>query len=71
MTYRFGDRDLEAIFARKQDRPPGGPFEDAWKRTSWAWILSHHNVDLAVIGTAYMAAVILVVAVVRVSRVRT
>jgi hypothetical protein len=64
MTYRFGDRDLEAIFARKQDRPPGGPFEDAWKRTSWAWILSHHNVDLAVIGTAYMAAVILVVAVV-------
>jgi hypothetical protein len=64
MTYRFNDPRLEAIFARKQTNPATKPLEEAWERTTWRWIMSRHNFDLAVVAVLYIAAVLVAIVVI-------
>ncbi|MHC2435916.1 glycoside hydrolase domain-containing protein [Bradyrhizobium sp. USDA 4451] len=60
----FNNIELQAIFDRKQTRRTGAPLEEAWQRTRWYWILSYHNIDLAIVAAAYLAAVLVAIVVV-------
>lgn len=62
MAHTFNNPALEAIFERKQHPREGAPLEDAWRRTRWYWIIGYHNLDLAVIGVAYLVALSIAIA---------
>jgi hypothetical protein len=64
VIHGFHDPRFEAIYARRQSRELGLPIEEAWQRTTWRRIFSHHNADLAVVAALYSAFVVLAIGVV-------
>lgn len=58
MSYTFSDRNLQAVFERRQSGRAGASVEKAWQPTRWYWIFSYHNIDLAVSAAIYLAVVV-------------
>ena len=69
MTYKFKNARLEEIYHRRQLAEPSQPplepqmpLEEAWKPTTWKWILSADNIDLLIIAGIYVVALALALA---------